>query len=352
MWHGLVAAFLLTGCKLETEPTVPIVVNPGDPVAGLTQKQFEHFTRGRGVFEREFNPLTGLGPLFNSVSCRECHEAPVTGGSGANEQGGDDIETHASRFINGFCDELEAEGGPVFRHQAVNDGPLDNIPPSPELGMGHRTTPPLFGFGFLEAIPDETLIKLQAKTGGHVHRLPSGVIGRFGRKATDPNLTSFIGGAFNKEQGIEIPSELSQEELLLTVAFVQGLAPIQHLPIDKKGQRLFHQVGCTQCHVPTLRTGPSEIAALANKDVDLYSDLLLHEMAAVDMCRGDAKPSEFRTAPLMGMRFLSTFLHDGRAASIEAAIEGHAGQATKARQNFEKLCEKDKARLLKFVAAL
>lgn len=358
-------------CYRPDVPT-PQGPNPGDPLPGLTQTELSQFHMGKILFEREFTIKTGLGPKFNSVSCRECHEHPETGGSGANELGGDDVETHASKFQNNLCNELESDGGPVFRHNAINDGQLDNIPPSTELGVGHRTTPPLFGFGLIENIPDETLVNLQPYTGGHVHRLPNGNIGRFGRKATDPNLTSFIHGAFSKEQGIEIPSELSQEDLELTVKFVQLLAPVQRLKPDKNGQFLFKAIGCTKCHVPTLHTGcslslpvsknsqgqqtcqitSSVINALEDKDVDLYSDLLLHDMGAVDMCRGDAKPNEFRTAPLMGMRFLKTFMHDGRAKNVEDAIDAHAGQAKDARNRFNNLSDTDKARIVRFVKSL
>src|SRR2546429_3800169 len=43
-------------------------------VWGLTGAQRNLFGRGRLVFRREFTPETGLGPLFNSTSCAECHE--------------------------------------------------------------------------------------------------------------------------------------------------------------------------------------------------------------------------------------------------------------------------------------
>ena len=46
-----------------------------------------------------------------------------------------------------------------------------------------------------------------------------------------------------------------------------------------------------------------------------------------DMCRGQARPTEFRTAPLIGVRLLERFLHDGRAASVGEAIRLHGGQA-------------------------
>src|SRR5439155_17217544 len=43
-------------------------------------------------------------------------------------------------------------------------------------------------------------------------------------------------------------------------------------------------------------------------------------------CLGNAQPSEFRTEPLMGLRFATAFLHDGRAATVAQAIELHGGE--------------------------
>ena len=71
---ALAAMGVLDGCAPKTQP--------GDPLPGLTRAERDRFERGKQVFEREFTPETGLGPLFNSTSCRECHEDPATGGSG------------------------------------------------------------------------------------------------------------------------------------------------------------------------------------------------------------------------------------------------------------------------------
>lgn len=344
---GIIA---LAGCASMPTPTPP---DPGGPLPGLGQQQLMDFEAGKAVFERTFEPPQ-LGPLFNATSCAACHEVPVTGGSGGLEEGGEDIETHASRFAV-MCDELQTEGGPVFQHHTTAEDdrpgpPLPRIPPSADLGFGHRTTPPLFGLGLLEAIPDSTLERLAASGIGRVHRLPDGSLGRFGRKATDPNLAAFTAGAFRVEQGIEIPAELSLADLDLTVAFMRFLAPPERLQPPKGGARLFERTGCAECHIPSLMAESPDPPL--NRMVDLYSDLLLHDMAAVDMCRGDASPREFRTAPLMGVRFLKTFMHDGRAPTIRAAILAHGGQGSESRRRFEALSMKDQQRLLDFVKGL
>jgi len=54
----------------------------GDPLPGLTPAELARFQAGKAVFQRTFDAAHGLGPLFNSTSCAECHEQPVVGGVG------------------------------------------------------------------------------------------------------------------------------------------------------------------------------------------------------------------------------------------------------------------------------
>jgi CxxC motif-containing protein (DUF1111 family) len=71
-----------------------------------------------------------------------------------------------------------------------------------------------------------------------------------------------------------------------------------------------------------------------------------------DICLGLASPSEFRTEPLAGLRFATHFLHDGRADSLEQAIELHGGEGTGARDRFRALPAKKRAALLAFLKTL
>src|SRR5207249_5612368 len=124
-----------------------------------------------------------------------------------------------------------------------------------------------------------------------------------GRKATDSDLLTFIRGAFDKEQGVVVPSELSPADLARTVDFVRFLAPPPVLGVDRYGEEMFQAAGCATCHVPTFKTR-SSIEALDRKIVYIYSDLLLHDMGAAlaDLCKGVATRAEFRTEPLIGLR--------------------------------------------------
>ena len=67
---------------------------------------------------------------------------------------------------------------------------------------------------------------------------------------------------------------------------------------------------------------------------------------------GAASAREFRTAPLWGLRILTQFLHDGRAATIEAAIAAHDGQGRASRDRFNALNATDRNRLLAFLRSL
>jgi CxxC motif-containing protein (DUF1111 family) len=93
--------------------------------------------------------------------------------------------------------------------------------------------------------------------------------------------------------------------------------------------------------------------------VELYSDLLLHDMGdglADYRPDGQADGREWRTTPLWGLRIMRDFLngqafllHDGRARSVEEAILLHGGEAAAARDSFETLSAGDRAALLDFV---
>ncbi len=100
------------------------------------------------------------------------------------------------------------------------------------------------------------------------------------------------------------------------------------------GELIFARLGCATCHVPVL--GDSG----AGEAVALYSDLLLHDMGeglADGIVEGDASGAEFRTAPLWGLASRPSWVHDGRAASIDAAIAAHGGESAAARDRWLEL---------------
>jgi CxxC motif-containing protein (DUF1111 family) len=101
----------------------------------------------------------------------------------------------------------------------------------------------------------------------------------------------------------------------------------------ERGRAAFESVGCSLCHTPTMTTGNSNVAALRNQRVDLYSDLLLHDMGdglADGISQGQASGREFRTAPLWGLGQRLFFLHDGRAGNLVEAVLAHFGRGSEA----------------------
>jgi CxxC motif-containing protein (DUF1111 family) len=376
-WVAAPALLLALGCAKPPEL--------GDPLPGLTPEQRAQFDEGRVSFERDFTPETGLGPLFNSTGCGECHEDPVSGGPG------DEVEVHAAAFQDGVCDPLVEKGGPVIQQDvtpALREAlDIDAEPfPAEATAEARRTTPDLFGFGLLDAVPDAEILSRadpddRDKDGisGRPNLSLDGRLGRFGRKALVPALREFNDGAFVAEQGVTNPAvpteeliggepipegvdpvpepEIDQAAIDSTDAFVRFLAPPAPLKLTaaaKKGKELFTRIGCDACHVPRLRTGEGAIAALRNKDVPAYTDLLLHDMGPdlADICLGQATPSEFRTEPLMGLHLSEGFLHDGRAESVEEAIRLHGGEGAASRDKFDALPEADQEALLAFLESL
>src|SRR5580765_3610436 len=89
--------------------------------------------------------------------------------------------------------------------------------------------------------------------------------------------------------------------------FMRFLAPppaAQSNESADRGSKTFVSIGCATCHTPNLRTGRSDIAALNEKWVPLYSDLVLHDMGPgledfID--QGQARGRDWRTAPLWGL---------------------------------------------------
>ena len=262
------------------------------------------------------------------------------------------------------------------------------MPAAAQGHSAHRTTPALFGFGLLEAIPASTIIALadkNAASGGPVKgraNVVGGQLLRFGRKATDATLLGFNAGAFQNEMGVTtnlasaeqslagvtpfpfditidpmVGAELSDEDLALATDFIRFLRPPPQAKVigaATDGRELFSSIGCASCHVSSLRTGPSAIGALNNVKVDAFTDLLLHDMGAglADICRGTAGPSEFRTEPLMGLRFRTHFLHDARSATLEDAIAQHGGEAAASRDRFSGLSANQRAAVIAYLNTL
>jgi CxxC motif-containing protein (DUF1111 family) len=358
----------------------------GDPLPNLSTGQLTAFAEGLEDFEAEDTPESGLGPVFNNVSCAACHSVPATGG------GSELLETRFGRLVNGRFDPLTAQGGSLMDLFAIDPSIQETVPTNANVTAQRRTTP-LFGLGLIEAIPDSTLLqsakslKPDNVTGraSMVTDVASGQlrVGRFGWKAQQATLLAFSGDAYLNEVGItsrlfpqenapngdtnllarfdlapdpedELDPATGKSDIDHFADFMRFLAPPPPVTLTRSasaGKTLFSQIGCAVCHTPVLFTGSSPIRALDSKRVPLYSDLLLHDMGSLgdNIAQGTAKPREMRTAPLWGLRVLTTYLHDGRATTLGQAIRAHDGEAAAARDRFLRLGSTQRQNLFDFL---
>lgn len=390
----LAAAVCAVGCdRLLTEAPDAGDVFDG-PVEGLSGSEMSAFLRGDGEFARRFAPSTGLGPIFNNVSCASCHS-----GDGRGR-----LENSLQRIGSAADNYLSSLGGPQIQDKAI---PGAHAEPRPNgVAVSLRLPPPVFGVGLIEAIPEAAIlanVDSLDHNGDGISGRPNWVyaaeyvpgstpgagserrIGRFGRKAQTSNLVEQVVGAYSQDMGITsdfIPDEVTNPfSVAQTIAadhipdpevtaatvqavvhYIRTLAPPKPANDNAtivEGRTLFQSVGCAACHVPSFTTGQSVVAALSGQRVELYSDLLLHDMGdelADGRPDGDANGREWKTPPLWGLRLIRQFLngdaflmHDGRARNVDEAIRLHGGEGRGARDRYAALGETQRAALLRFV---
>jgi CxxC motif-containing protein (DUF1111 family) len=364
----------------------------GRPLPGLTPVEFEEFRLGLDDFLEVESAEEGLGPAFNGTSCAACHNVPAVGGGGVM------AELRAGRTnAAGEFETFDSTGETLFHLFSVPSHGCQPILPADATVFARRVPIPLFGAGLVEAIPDETLRRLEDpadRNGDGVSgRAPLVVdvatgerrVGRFGWKSQHATLLTFGADAYRNEMGITndvFPQEVAfgitpaqmracdripdpedardpstkRRGIDNFAAFMRLLAPIDREPGNDQtaaGERIFAAVGCAACHVPALETGPSANPLFHRKQVQLFSDLLLHDVGTGDgIKQGAAETAEIRTPALWGLRLRRPFLHDGSANTIEHAIRRHAGEALLALRGFERLNDDDRAALLAFLRSL
>jgi len=389
-------ALVLVACSelLTSAPDAGDVFD--GPLDGLSPTELAAFVRGDEEFGRRFSPAVGLGPIFNDVSCAACHS-----GDGRGRPG-----NALTRIGSPDDDMFRSLGGPQIQDRAIPGALAEHVPAGVAISL--RLPPPVFGVGLIESIPESTIL-LRADPndtdGDGISGRPNWVtppawvpvtepgggavarIGRFGRKAQTTSILQQTVEAYLQDMGITtdflsvenrnplagnphdavdmVPEpEATSGTVFAVVNYLRLLAPpapaMPNANLDR-GSVVFGDVGCAACHVPTLQTGTVAVAALSNRPVTLYSDLLLHDMGdALADHRPDqgASGREWRTTPLWGLRLIRQFLngeafllHDGRARTIEEAILLHGGEAQRARDKFNALNPADRAALVDFVGS-
>ncbi len=430
-----------------------------NPMANLSFEQEQRFKLGNGIFKKLWvsSPSStrasdGLGPLFNARACQRCHLKDGRGHPPASNE----IDAvsmflrlsippqteeqrralaekrllripepvYGGQLQNFALPAIPAEGRMVIDYEEepveLADGRVVSLrrphysvadpgygPLHPEVQLSPRIAPQMIGLGMVEDIhPGDILAWADPDDadGDGISGRPSWVLdpesgapvlGRFGWKASTPNLRAQAADAFAGDIGISTPlanrpwgdctpaqtpcreaptgeqEDLGVSEapdpLLDLVAFYSGnLAVPMRRAVDDpqvlEGKRIFYQSGCAACHRPKFVTRrDTEQEQHAFQLIWPYSDFLLHDMGeglADGRPVGDASGSEWRTAPLWGIGLTeevsghSFFLHDGRARSLLEAILWHGGEAQAARDAVVSLTEEEREALLAFLRSL
>lgn len=283
---------------------------------------------------------------------------------------------------------------PILTYSEWKDGP-------PEEGLltGPRLAPQIPGVGLLEAISAETLHSFadpdDSDGDGISGKLSivgtdsegDPLIGRFGWKAEQPTVRHQSAAAFLGDMGLstslftddhdqapydreryptggepevedKILDHVSRYTMLLGVP---GRRNTEDLEV-RRGQRLFHEIGCASCHIPKMETGEVEgIPEVSHQTIRPYTDLLLHDMGeglSDERPIFNASGREWRTPPLWGIGTLDTvhgetaYLHDGRASTMEEAILWHGGEAEQSKEDFTHLSAEDRQAVIAFLESL
>jgi CxxC motif-containing protein (DUF1111 family) len=349
---SLFLTLAVAGCARVAPVPSPVPDLPGLAEAQEAPAAFDSASNGvvddathqadRTAFDEIEEISDGLGPLYNAQSCRECHQNPASGGSSQVTELRAGHRDRQGRFVE---PSVPIAGGNVIitgrtlindraicPNAAFPDQEIQERVPSSETIRSLRISVSLLGDGFVEAVPDETLLRIAAwqcrETQGRICGKAISVpvlevpgtyqVGRFGWKNQQASLLSFAADAYLNEMGIT--NRLRPTEVTTICDTVKdpedkpradGLADIDHFarfiratkapPQDrrlaatadaKKGSALFDAIGCAICHVRTLVTAPPGTSlhggtfilppALGNKVFHPYSDYLLHDVGTGD----------------------------------------------------------------------
>ena len=287
---------------------------------------------GKRLFERNWVSAPsstksddGLGPLYDAPSCAACHvQNPLPEV--------DETSTPPGMVIR--LGNAQGSGDPVYGYQLQTRGVAGQTPEAnPDIewaakdglrvptitlyslgygalakgtAMGLRRAPSIKGVGLLAQIPEsEILARADPEDANHdgIAGRPSWielggrrVLGRFGWKATQPDLVAQTAMAFSRDIGLSTRlnpepwgdctaaeracragphgAEAGEPEVADAIldAIVQYAGSLPPPPPGKAGagETLFEQTGCAACH-----------ATLHLKDgrpVPAYTDLLLHDL--------------------------------------------------------------------------
>ena len=393
--------------------------DPSDvPLDGLSSDLLKQFNTGDSEFDLVLRPYDGLGPLYTRNSCGGCHDNGARGPGLVQKMvmvEADGITPYADQaqfFPFGATEhpipvtDIPGVKTPILPpdFDAGIDAGFDSDAGALSLKVTIRLGPPVLGRGYMEAIADSEIVRMESEQAsrtdgihGHVNHLTfisvpnpdqtfdknqtgQTVIGRFGLKARIATLDEFVADALQGDMGITSPMrpteiknpdgitddlkpgvDLTADEMNSRAMYMRLLA-IPSRAQNDAGKALFEQANCNVCHAESLKTSATyPVPVLANIDAPAFTDMLLHDMGDTDADsvtggnEGEAGPRDWRTAALIGLRFSRSYLHDGRAPTIAEAILQHDGPGSEAHGSvtlYKALSATDQQTLVEFVSSL
>jgi hypothetical protein len=387
--------------------------------------------RPRQEFPNNFNRISG--PDANS--CVACHSVPRPGGGGGNSSNvfvladrfpfvnfdkgeGDGFEDHTldmvgderaslSVFGSGLIEMLAREMTlelQSIQHEASSEAKLAGAPVTRDLVTKGVS------FGSITTRPDGTIDSSRVEGVD-----PDLIIKPFMQKGVIVSLREFVVKALNQHFGMQaverfgdgedpdadgVRDEITRGDVTALVMFLATFPPPARVmppspearAAAERGEHLFATIGCTMCHIPSLRLdnpvfsepnpfnpgGKLQISDVDNLvTVDLaaagptprlnrepdgslmvpaFTDLKRHEMGDVL----NNEPLEHRGVPtdqwltrkLWGFSNEPPFLHNGRATLISESIMAHGGEAQGQRDTFDALPDNDQAAIIEFLKTL
>ena len=362
------------------------------------------FAGDEGVFMEVDDIAVGLGPVYNSKSCAECHSSPNVGGTSQITELRVGHTDGAGNFVNPTV-VINDGANTIPNRSLINDRAIcpqaqENFT-TLETIKALRATTNVLGDGFVEAIDSNTLAAIAAgqpaASRGQVISVPLSEaagqtrVGRFGWKNQQASLLSFSADAYVNEQGVT--SRLQPTDTTTVCKTTtdpedpfgpDGLEDIDHFarfmratqapPRDAAlaatanavaGASLFNAIGCNVCHVSSITTAPAGTvinggqftvpAALGNKVIHPFSDFLLHDIGTGDgivQNGGQTTANKLRTVPLWGGRTRVRLMHDMSTFTRNDTILRHAGEATNAANSYRGLSNTQKNQLITFLQSL
>ena len=395
-------------------------------------------------------PERVTGP--NAQACNECHNAPFDDGAGeaASNVIRDPFRTgQLSAFINRNTPHVFAPGAiqrlaeemtaalHQIRQNAVDSACRRGAVRMPLTVQG-------ISFGVIRAMRTQRFpCKVNVDTSGVNGVAPDLIIRPFQWKGSVAFLRDFVRGAGHNElgmQGVEIAGDHVDgdfdgvaDELTIgdvtaltvyqaaqprptTLLELAQLGLIEPLPPEQvnaihQGSTIFAQIGCTACHVPTLKIGspifsepsqnpnyrddtfpagqhpmavgvdpafpitfdltkdqPDNVFITPSGDVirlgslkvgsdgqamvELFGDLMRHDLGpelAEQVDEEGTGASVFLTENLWGVGSTAPYLHDGRATTLTEAILEHGGEAAASRKRFKSLSLSDQQAMITFL---